>query len=178
MSYYHAQEVLCRLLHTLCTTYTIDSCHHFKYCTWRESHTRWGRAIDEGFVGVSVRLRNSDVLVSLDKKLSYLSTEERNDVAELVQEFAHLFLDTPKRTKLVMHAVDVGNASPCKQHLYRVNPQKLLHLQKKIEYMLKNKLIEPSNSEWSSPCIFVPKPDGSFRYCTDFCKLNAVTKSD
>ena len=85
--------------------------------------------IDEGFVGVSVRLRNSDVLANLDKKLSHLSTEERNDVAELVQEFAHLFPDTPKRTKLVMHDVDVGNASPCKQHPYRVNPQKLLHLQ-------------------------------------------------
>ena len=112
-----------------------------------------------------------------DLKLSHLFTEERNDVAELVQEFAHLFPDTPKRTKLVMHDVDVGNVSPYKQHPYRVNPQKLLHLQKEIEYMLENKLIEPSNSEWSSPCILVPKPDGSW-ICIDFCKLNTITKSD
>ena len=62
------------------------------------------------------------MLANLDKKLSHLSTEERNDVAELVQEFAYLFPDTPKRTKLVMHDVDVGNASPFKQHPYRVNP--------------------------------------------------------
>ena len=101
--------------------------------------------------------------------------EERNDVTELVQEFAHIFPDTPKRTKLVMHDVDVGNASPCKQHPYRVNLQKLLHLQKKIEYMLENELIEPSNSKWSLPCILVPKPDGSFRFCTD---SNAFTKND
>ena len=52
--------------------------------------------IVEGFVVVNVRLRNSDVLANLDKKLSHLSAEERNDAAELAQEFAHLFPDTPK----------------------------------------------------------------------------------
>ena len=70
--------------------------------------------IDEVFVGVSIRLRNSGVLANLVKKLSHLSMEKRNDVTELVQEFAHLFPDTPKRTKLIMHDVDVDNASPCK----------------------------------------------------------------
>ena len=53
--------------------------------------------------------------------------EKRTNVAELVQEFAHLFPDTLKRTKLVVHDVDVGNASLCKQDPYQVNPQKLLH---------------------------------------------------
>ena len=114
-----------------------------------------------------------------DLKLSHLSTAERNDVAELVQEFAHLFPDTPKRTKLVMHDVDVGNASPYKQHPYRVNPQKLLNLQKEIEYMLENKLIEPSNSEWSSPCTYIgTETRWQLWICIDFCKLNTITKSD
>ena len=46
--------------------------------------------------------------------------------------------------------------------------------------MLTNRIIEPSSSEWSSPCILVPKRDGSgsYRFCTDFCKVNAITKSD
>ena len=44
--------------------------------------------------------------------------------------------------------------------------------------MLDNDFIEPSQSEWSSPCILVPKPDGTFCMCTDYRKVNSVTKTD
>ena len=44
--------------------------------------------------------------------------------------------------------------------------------------MLQNNIIEPSKSEWSSPCILVPKPDGSFRFVTDFRKVNQCTKTN
>ena len=44
--------------------------------------------------------------------------------------------------------------------------------------MLRNDIIEPSQSSWSSPCILVPKPDRSFRFCTDFRKVNELTRTD
>ena len=44
--------------------------------------------------------------------------------------------------------------------------------------MLKNDIIEESQSNWSSPCILVPKHEGRFRFCTDFRKVNDKTKSD
>ena len=76
------------------------------------------------------------------------------------------------------HDVDVGNAEPVKQHPYRLNPSKQKYLKEEIKYLLENDFIEPSNSSWSSPCILVPKPDGSYRMCTDYRKVNCVTKTD
>ena len=126
------------------------------------------------------KLSNSEILQNLQRKLSHLTTEEQNDMKKLLLEFHHLFPNVPSRTTCVYHDVDVDveSAHPCKQHPYRVNPIKLEYLQKEVEYMLENNIIKPSQSEWSSPCILVPKPDGTFRFCTDFRKLNAVTKAD
>ncbi len=44
--------------------------------------------------------------------------------------------------------------------------------------MLKHGIAEPSSSPWSSPCLLVEKHDGTLRFCTDFRKVNSVTKPD
>ena len=62
---------------------------------------------------------------------------------------------------------------------YRMNPMKLqYHLREAIQCLLDKNFIEPSQSDWSSPCILVPKPDGTFRICTDYREVNSVTKTD
>ena len=52
------------------------------------------------------------------------------------------------------------------------------NITKEVEYMLANDIIEPSKNQWSSPRVLVPKSDGSYRFCTDFCKVNMITKTD
>ena len=44
--------------------------------------------------------------------------------------------------------------------------------------MLKADVIEPSVSEYNAPIVIVKKKDGRNRFCTDFRRLNAVTKFD
>jgi hypothetical protein len=97
---------------------------------------------------------------------------------QLVHEYEHLFPDIPTRTDIIKHDVIVEDSIPIKQHPYRMSPKKQEYLRKEVKYLLENDFIEPSQNNYSSPCLLVPKPDGTYRMCTDYRKLNNVTKSD
>ena len=125
-----------------------------------------------------IRLNNSQIISNLKPKLNQLSHSQATEIETLIQRNLSLFPDVPSRTDAVCHDVDVGNAVPVKQHPYRVNPEKRRVLQQEVEYILKNDLIEQRHSAWSSPCILVPKADKTLRFCTDFRKVNALTKPD
>ena len=122
-------------------------------------------------------MKNSDILKKFQaEKLSHLEAMKQEEIMQLVFQFVNLFPDTPSRTDQVVHDVDVGEATPIKQYPYRVNPLKFKIIRKEVACMLDNDLIEISNSEWSSPCVLVPKPDGTYRFCTNFHRVNKVTK--
>ncbi len=59
-----------------------------------------------------------------------------------------------------------------------MNAVKRSAMKKETDYLLENGLAHHSYSSWSSPCLLVNKPDGSFRFCMDFRKVNAVTVPD
>lgn len=44
--------------------------------------------------------------------------------------------------------------------------------------MLQHGIAEMSAGSWSSPCLLVEKSDHTPRFCTDFRKVNKVTKPD
>ena len=126
----------------------------------------------------SPRLRSSDVLLNLEQNLQHLPEQEKTLIKELLGEFAALFPDVPGKTVLAFHNVDNGNALPVKQHPYRINLVKLMYMRSKIKYMLQNGIIKPSQSQWSSPCVLVPKSGSTYRFSTDFRKVISVTKTD
>ena len=127
---------------------------------------------------VNSKLCNSMILANLDTKLEHLSEKERHELSTLLYKYKEIFPDVPNRTNVLCHDVDVGNANPIKQHAYRVSPVKEAIIEKEIKYMLENNIIRPSHSDWSSPCVIVSKPDGGARFCTDYRKINAMTKTD
>ena len=98
---------------------------------------------------------NESFLVELPVKLVHLPPDEREELSKLLQEYEGVFRNTPGRTTLLQHDVDVREAQPVKQRPYRVNPRKAEMIRKELDYMLKNDLIEPCTSEWSSPITLV-----------------------
>ena len=124
------------------------------------------------------RLKNSEALSHLNLLCRHLSATRSEELIELINSFPCLFSDTPGCTHLIEHDIDVGDAKPIRQRFYRVNSEKLKHLDAEVSYLLENGLAKPSSSSWSSPCLLVPKADGTLRFCTDYRKVNAVTKPD
>ena len=133
--------------------------------------------IDKSDPGPS-KLENSDILRNLNNKLSHLEPSQQEELKQLIHEYEHLFPDIPTRTDKIYHDVIVEDSKPIKQFPYRMNPLKQKYLQDEVKYLLENDFIEPSQSNYSSPCILVPKSNGTYRMCTDYRKVNSVTKTD
>jgi len=124
------------------------------------------------------RLSNSETLTNLPLLLAHLTEEQSSQLSALIQRFPDLFGDTPSRTHLIEHDIDVGTAKPIRQRFYRVSEEKRKVMDAEIQYMLENGIAEPSSSSWASPCLLVEKSDKSPRFCTDYRKVNTVSKPD
>jgi hypothetical protein len=67
---------------------------------------------------------------------------------------------------------------PIYQRAYRAPLSKRKVIEETVDEMLKQDIIEPSNSPWASPVTLVAKKDGSSRFCVDYRKLNTMTTKD
>lgn len=124
------------------------------------------------------RLRNSETLKHLDILVGHLDGAKRDELTILINSYLSLFSDAPTQTHLIKHDIDVGVAEPIKQRFYRVSDDKRKQLEAEVQYMLDNGIAEPCSSNWASPCLLVKKADASLRPCTDYRKVNSLTKPD
>ncbi|XP_053294792.1 uncharacterized protein LOC128455141 [Pleuronectes platessa] len=124
------------------------------------------------------RLKNSETLQDLNILVGHLNVVKCDELIKLINSYLSLFSDTPTQTHLIEHDIDVGVAEPIKQRFYRVSDEKRRQLDAEVQYMLDNDIAEPCSSNWASPCLLVKKADASLRPCTDYRKVNSITKPD
>ena len=125
------------------------------------------------------RLANSLAMEGLGERLLHLEEAQRGEITRMLTNFACIMQDIPTRTHQIQHDISlVEGAQPVKQNPYRICPAKREKMRREVSYLLENGLAAPSCSPWASPCLLVPKGDGSVRLCTDYRRLNKVTVAD
>ena len=119
-----------------------------------------------------------------DLKINYhsdhLSDDENAKLKDFLQRNASAFsqsLADLGKTDYVQHSIITGDATPVHQRAYRHSIAAKAEIAKQTKQMLDAGIIEPSSSCWSSPVVLVRKKSGQIRFCVDYRKLNAVTKS-
>lgn len=114
---------------------------------------------------------------------SKISTSQSLALKEVLFHYRDLFADNDEamtnvsNVKCHINLTD-PNSQPVQERLRRTTPQQKATINEEIDYMLKNNVIEPSESPWAAPIHLVKKKNGTFRFCIDFRGLNALTKKD
>ena len=109
-----------------------------------------------------------------------LSTAEFHKLVDLLFQNRDLFAtsmhDLIGTTTELMH-IDTGDAKPVRKRPYRQSAELQRQMELLIDEMLAAKIIQPSDSPWSSPCLLIKKSGtNEYRFVNDLRAVNKLTK--
>ncbi|KAJ3705864.1 hypothetical protein LUZ61_009569 [Rhynchospora tenuis] len=139
----------------------------------------------EGSVNVAREIqRDSEILIAQLMVVEGNSEKQciiHPELEELIEGYSQLFEEPvglpPKRA--IDHQIPlVPEAKPVNQRPYRYSYFQKLEIEKIVGELLKNSVIQTSNSPYASPVLLVKKKDEGWRMCIDYRKLNNQTMKD
>ena len=114
-----------------------------------------------------------------DIDLSLAEEQYRFRIREMLRKYESMWDGSFEEISTVNHRIELHPGTrPIAQHAYRAGAKVREAEQAEVHRMLEADIVEPAQSEWASPVVLFPKPDGSLRFCVDYRKLNAATVKD
>ncbi|XP_078167208.1 uncharacterized protein LOC144561976 [Carex rostrata] len=115
-------------------------------------------------------------------KLEGVEDKQSSDPDPLLQKIMHKYnsvFEEPQSLpprRWVDHKIELKPGSqPFSQRPYRFSHFQKLEVEKIVQELLRNSLIQHSTSNYASPVLLVKKKDGTWRMCIDYRKLNEET---
>lgn len=122
----------------------------------------------KSFEKVDFNIDSSEISENQFAQFKQFLDENRDVFAANVSELGN--------SNIAEHTIRVTNETPIKSSPYRTSPLAKEEIERHINELLDNGIIQESNSAWSSPVILVKKPHGATRLCIDYRKLNSITE--
>ena len=146
---------------------------------------REGANMVEPALGTRLPARSTEAIgKAVEELMGDTSGLSREECAKL-KAILHHFSDVISvgdgdlgRTNVLRHTINSGDTPPVRQPARKLPFHQRDVVQKMIQGMLQQGIIEPSGGAWASPIVLVRKKDGSYRFCVDFRRLNSITKKD
>nr|XP_015210947.1 PREDICTED: uncharacterized protein LOC107078390 [Lepisosteus oculatus] len=107
-----------------------------------------------------------------------LAPAQKQKLQEFLSQNKDVFSRTPGRTHLVQHKIVTEPGEKVRLPPYRVPEAKRKLIKEEVGKMLEMGIIEESHSEWASPIVLIPRPDGTIRFCNNFKRLNEISRFD
>ena len=110
-----------------------------------------------------------------------MSSTQKKQIANLLGKYGDIFSKDENdlgRIGIIKHRISVDNTRPIKQAMCRVSVHMQDEVDRQIDLMLDNDIIQPSASPWVSAIVLVKKKDVSRRFFIDYRHLNDVTVKD
>ena len=107
-----------------------------------------------------------------------LTTEQKEELRSLMEEFQDVFSDRPGKTNILEHDIELSSTGPIRTKGYPIPFHSRQVVEEELTKMLDLGVVEPSKAPYSSPVVLVVKKDKSYRFCIDFRAINKVTVFD
>jgi len=116
------------------------------------------------------------------------TTTEQNlppDIVDGLKQLLHDHANTFSKSSadlgfcdILQHDIDTDDSPPIKQPPKRPPLAAAAAEDEILEEMLSTGVIEPSHSPWASHVCLVRKKEGTYRFCVDYRRVNAVSRKD